>query len=172
MRRSGIALAGVVTAAAAAASVTPSASATPPSGAVGSTVARGGFVDQVDVKVTIPNGHGRQVVQVKDAADTIVQRITLAQGGDTGWHSHPGPVFVIVTAGQLTLFDAHGSSCPSRTYTAGQAFVDPGGDNVHLAQNTGPGTAELWATYLDVPPGSAPRIDAANPGLCPAAPTS
>jgi quercetin dioxygenase-like cupin family protein len=112
------------------------------------------------------------VIQARNAADTVVQRITLAEGGQTGWHSHHGPVVVVVTAGTLRLFDVDGTSCTVHEYSAGQAFVDPGQGNVHRAVAVG--STELWATYFDVPagtPNSAVRVDAAEPGIsCPDAP--
>jgi hypothetical protein len=39
---------------------------------------------------------------------------------------------------------------------------------VHLAANRSTTeNVELWATYFDVPPQGAFRLDAANPGNCP-----
>jgi hypothetical protein len=37
-------------------------------------------------------------VEVHDAADTIVQQVTVQPGGFTGWHSHPGPAIVVHSA--------------------------------------------------------------------------
>jgi len=37
---------------------------------------------------------------------------------------------------------------------------------VHLARNEGTEDAEVWVTYLDVPPGTSARIDANDPGNC------
>ena len=141
--------------------------ATPGAGVLSSPVlARGAFPQPVDLKFKIAGAHGRDVINVKNAADTVVQQITLAAGGHTGWHTHHGPVVVVVKTGTVTLVDADRRSCTSHTYQAGQAFVDPGQGNVHVARNTGTTTAELWATYFDVPPGASPRIDAADPGTC------
>ena len=138
--------------------------ATPGSGVLSApVVARGGFTEQVDLKLKVKGEHGQEVINVKGAGDTVVQNITLAAGGHTGWHTHHGPVLVVVKSGTLTYVEGEGD-CASRTYTAGQAFVDPGQGQVHLARNTGTTTAELWVTYLDVPAGQSPRIDAADPG--------
>ena len=97
--------------------------------------------------------------------DAIVQQITIAPGGHTGWHTHPGPALVIVKSGQLTLDEAH--DCSSRTYVAGQLVVDSGYGNVHRGRNTGTTPTELWVTYLDVPVGGSFRIDAPAPARCP-----
>lgn len=138
-------------------------------------VARGGFTHPVDITFKTAARRGADhVMQVRNAADTVVQRIRLFEGGQTGWHSHHGPVVVVVTAGTLRVFDADRTSCTVHDYTAGQSFVDPGQGNVHRAVAVG-GPTELWATYFDVPagtPNSAVRVDAADPGItCPAAPT-
>jgi len=39
------------------------------------------------------------------AADSVVQQITFAPGGQSGWHTHPGPVIVLVKSGTFTLYD-------------------------------------------------------------------
>lgn len=141
--------------------------ATPPSGIVSATVlARAGFADPVDMKFKI-QGQGQEVIQVKDAKDTVMQQIVIGPGGSTGWHSHPGPVVVLVKAGDLTLYSGDDPTCTGRTYSAGQAFIDSGQGHVHIARNLSPSqNVELWVTYFDVPPGSPFRIDAAAPGNC------
>jgi hypothetical protein len=104
-------------------------------------------------------------LKTKKPLDFVTQQITIAPGGTTGWHSHPGPVLVTVKAGALKLVYANDRSCKGRTYTAGQSFVDRGDENVHTALSVGVEPVELWATYL-VPgaPGTAFRIDAPDPG--------
>jgi quercetin dioxygenase-like cupin family protein len=141
--------------------------ATPASGVLSAPVlARGAFTEPVDIKFKISGAHGREVINVKSAADTVVQQIVLAADGQTGWHTHHGPVVVVVKSGTVTFFDEHKGSCTTKTYGPGQSFVDPGQGNAHLVRNTGGGTAELWATYFDVPKGEGPRIDAPDPGVC------
>jgi quercetin dioxygenase-like cupin family protein len=92
----------------------------------------------------------------------IFQEIVLAPGGSTGWHTHPGPAVVAIKSGMLRLTDGEG--CQSRTYTSGQAFVDPGQGHVHLGTNPGSENAVIYVTYFDVPAGDSPRIDADDPG--------
>ncbi len=128
-------------------------------------VARAAFADPVDIKFKI-TGHGQEVIHVRDAQDTVMQQIVIGPGGHTGWHSHPGPVVVLVKAGELTFYSGEDGTCTSRTYSAGQAFIDSGQGHLHIARNEGSENLELWATYFDVPPGGAFRIDAADPGTC------
>ena len=142
--------------------------ATPASGILsGTVVARATFQNPVDLKFKVQNGR-QEVIHVPNAAETVMQQIVIGPGGQTGWHSHPGPVVVLIKSGALTFFSGDDPGCTPRTYSAGQAFVDSGQEHVHLAANQSATTnVELWATYFDVPPGGAFRIDAANPGNCP-----
>jgi quercetin dioxygenase-like cupin family protein len=141
--------------------------ATPPSGIVSGTVlARAGFVDPVDIKFKIA-GHGQEVINVRDAQETVMQQIVIGPGGHTGWHSHPGPVVVLVKSGELTLYSSEDPTCTGRSYSAGRAFIDSGQGHVHIARNLSQTqNVELWVTYFDVPPGGPFRLDAANPGNC------
>lgn len=104
-------------------------------------------------------------LKTKKPLDFVTQQITIAPGGTTGWHSHPGPVLVTIKSGALTVVYASDPSCGGRTYSAGQSFVDRGDENVHTALNLGTTPVEFWATYL-VPgaPGSAFRLDSPDPG--------
>ncbi|HEY8187071.1 MAG TPA: hypothetical protein VIF64_13430 [Pyrinomonadaceae bacterium] len=142
--------------------------ATPPSGIVSSTVvARAGFVDPVDIKFKVDGGP-QEVINVRDAQQTVMQQIVIGPGGSTGWHSHPGPVVVLIKAGELTLYSGDDPTCTGRTYSAGQAFIDSGQGHVHIGRNQSASeNVELWVTYFDVPPGGPFRLDAAAPGNCP-----
>ena len=100
-------------------------------------------------------------------ADIVTQSISIAPGGTTGWHGHPGPVLVTIKSGELTVVYGDDRSCQGTTYRAGQSFVDFGNVKVHTALNRGPTAVDFWATYF-VPgaPGSPFRIDAPAQGNC------
>lgn len=104
-------------------------------------------------------------VDQKNSQDVVVRVLTIAPAGDSGWHFHPGPVYVLVTQGTVTNYNADDPTCTGTTISAGQAFVEPPG-NVHIVRNEGTVTAVLVATFLDVPVGGAFRIDAPKPGNC------
>jgi quercetin dioxygenase-like cupin family protein len=143
---------------------------TPASGVKSAEImARGDFPDRVDAKFKFrpPHRRGLRVANARNAGEVVVQRIVIADGGHTGWHSHPGPVVVVVKSGALTYIPADDTSCEGRTYGAGEAFIDPGQGHVHIARNLSGEDVEFWATYLDVPRGGAVRIDADAPGTCP-----
>ena len=100
------------------------------------------------------------------STNIVTQQIRIAPGGNTGWHSHPGPVLVTVKSGSVQLFYASDTSCQGVVYEAGDSFVDRGDENVHIARASPFDGVELWATYF-VPGGdpSAPfRLDAPDPG--------
>lgn len=136
------------------------AAATSGSGAVGQILSTG----------TLPAGvkvHTDDLkLSTRDDVQVVTQTITIASGGHTGWHSHPGPVFVTITSGTMTFYDADDPTCTGGTYAAGASFVDRGGGHVHIARNEGAVPLVLYATYL-VPVDAAIRTDATDPGTCP-----
>lgn len=84
-----------------------------------------------------------------DASSLVVVEARWEPGGTSGWHSHPGVGIVNVAEGEIEIVDAH--DCASRTYAAGEAFLDPA-DHVHTAPNasdTEPAAA--YVTFLGVP---------------------
>ena len=141
--------------------------ATPSFNIVSSAVlARASFLDPVDIKFKIDAG-SQEVIHVSGAQDTVMQQIIFGPGGHSGWHSHPGPAVAIVKAGALALYDSEDPTCTPRIYFAGEAFVDHGQGHAHFAHNpSATENTEVWVTYFDVPPGTSPRLDEANPGNC------
>ncbi len=145
---------------------TTAAGATPGSGVLsGRILAEGAFQDGLDVKFKVRGHHGTQVSRVQGGGRAVVQEIVLAPGGQTGWHSHPGPVVVVVARGALTLYDDSGCDT-GQTYAAGEAFVDPGQGHLHVARNHGSGNVELLVTYLAPPGAGVPRVDRSAPTGC------
>lgn len=134
--------------------------ATPGLGAVGTILSRGTLEAGVNLH------HADLHLKTKDSIDVVTQSITIAPGGHTGWHSHPGPVLVTIAAGTMTFYDADDPTCSPGTYVTGDTFVDPGHGHVHLARNEESTNLVLYATYL-VPVGAAIRTDVPNPGNCP-----
>ncbi len=140
---------------------------TPSSGILSAPVfARASFADRTDIRFKVGQGRDREVINVNNSKETVIQQIVIAPGGQTGWHSHPGPVVVLIKSGQMSFYDGDDPTCTARTYSAGEAFIDSGQGHVHIARNEGSENLEIWAVYFDVPPGGAFRIDAPNPGNC------
>ena len=91
--------------------------------------------------------------------DVAVAHLTFQPSGSTGWHRHPGPTVVTITTGELTITD---NKCRSRTYQAGDTFVEQGPPR-HVAVNTADTTTETIVTFF-VPKGApALSIPAAAP---------
>ncbi len=159
-------------AAAVVATLTAAALTTPESGTVGVVVARAAFFDDVNVQLSVKDAlRGPETVYVRGAEDTVMQQIIFAPGGHSGWQRHPGPAVILIKSGRLTFYREENGKCVSRTYSAGEALVDPGQGHVHLARNTIVGDTEVWVTYFDVPAGGSPRIDVPEPPAA-CAPTS
>lgn len=150
------------------ASSAPVAIATPPEGILSATVFAGpaAFADRTDIRFRINRGPGQEVISANKSENTLVQQVIIAPAGHTGWHTHPGPVVVLIKSGTLSFYDGEDPTCTVRTYSAGEAFVDSGQGHVHIARNEGSENLELWATYFDVPADGIFRIDADDPGNC------
>src|SRR5687768_8082230 len=85
--------------------------ATPGVGIVSGTVfARAMFADPTDLKFKI-NGGSQEVIHVNNARETVVQQIIIAPGGSTGWHSHPGPVVVLIKSGMMSFYSSEDPTC-------------------------------------------------------------
>ena len=140
--------------------------ATPGSGVSSSVKANAWFGDPTDIKFKI-DVSGQELIHVPNAQQTYIQEIVIGPGGHTGWHSHPGPVLVIVKSGALTFYSGDDPGCTPRMYPAGQAFIDHGQGHVHIARNLSTAdNLELWAVYFDVPADGVFRLDAPDPGNC------
>jgi quercetin dioxygenase-like cupin family protein len=66
--------------------------------------------------------------------DIIVRQHDYDPGSTTGWHSHPGPVFI--TKGTLTYYELDDPTCTPHVVSANSpnnAFVDSG--NGHVVRN-------------------------------------
>jgi quercetin dioxygenase-like cupin family protein len=129
------------------------AMATPPSGLTNTPLARGTNTSDG----TIPLQFG---------ADVVMAQITVAPGGASGWHSHPGGAIVVVKSGTLTVHRALGHQCQTETYSAGQAFVERPGE-VDQVTNADTVPYVIYVTFPRVPQGASARIDEPDPGDCP-----
>jgi hypothetical protein len=93
--------------------------------------------------------------------DVVVQKHDFAAGGSTGWHQHPGPVFITVTQGQLTFYERNDPTCTPHVYSAGQGFVDTGDGHIGRNETTAPASD---VTVAIAPVGGAFRTELDAPG--------
>ena len=151
-------------------------SATPGSGTTSTLLGRATFeAFDVSRRVKAPQDPeerdgGRTLWKVKaeaePALDIATQMITFAPGGHSGWHTHPGPVFISVIEGTMTFYEGDDPDCQPMVLHAGQGFVDGQTDrHAHIARNETDLPAKNLVTYF-VPPGALVRSDAPNPGNC------
>jgi quercetin dioxygenase-like cupin family protein len=104
-------------------------------------------------------------MKVRGASDLYVLSNRIAPGGSFGWHSHPGPSFVIVKSGTATFYLGADPACKPHIVQAGSVFVDRG-LAVHIVRNEG--TEDLVTVVVSfVPRGATRRIDRRDPGNCP-----
>jgi quercetin dioxygenase-like cupin family protein len=101
----------------------------------------------------------------KDVSDVYVTRNAIAPGGQSGWHTHPGPSLVTVTVGEVTVYDSEDPLCTPKVYRAGEGSLDLGGGHLHLIKNETAAPAETVAVQF-LPTGSTRRIDAPKPNNC------
>jgi quercetin dioxygenase-like cupin family protein len=135
---------------------------TPPSGQTPIGPELRGTFDELHVK---HNGDAKVTVKSREDVDVVTTQATLAIGGYTGWHSHPGPVLVTVIQGTLTVYNA--PKCRPRVYHAGEGFVEKS-PVVHVVRNEGTEEAKFTATFI-IPVAAARRTDEPQPteGNCP-----
>jgi quercetin dioxygenase-like cupin family protein len=122
------------------------------------------------VFMSVPLARGTDVsdgtIPLQVGTDVAMAQITVAPGGFSGWHSHPGGAIIVLKQGTLTVYRSIGSQCQTTTYSAGQAFIERPGE-VDDVVNTGTVPYVLVVTFPRVPQGDSARIDKPDPGTCP-----
>ena len=126
--------------------------ATPPSALTNIALARG-----------TDTSHGS--LRLKFGTDVAMAQITVQPGGSAGWHSHPGGAIIVVQQGTITVYSSEHGRCKTKTYSAGQAFIERPGE-VDNVLNNGTVPYVLYVTFPRVPVGASPRTDEPDPGTC------
>jgi hypothetical protein len=137
------------------------------SGSQSTLLGRATFADPSDptFKVKRISGDWHAEVKATPNLDIAVQRIVFQPGGQSGWHRHPGPVFIEVVTGTMTFYMSDDPTCTPMVRSAGQGYLDVG-EHAHIARNESGAPAENIVVYL-APQAAALRIDAPDPGNCP-----
>jgi hypothetical protein len=156
--------------------------ATPSSGFTSTIVGPTRF-DEIDVKTKTADHEGEDRkepargatsfgetwqarIKTEGLSDVYIVTNKVIPGGQSGWHTHPGPSVVSVKSGTATVYDGDDPDCTPHFYPAGTGFIDSGGGHVHLVRNEGSVDLELVAFQI-IPLGAQRRIDAPSPGHCP-----
>ena len=91
-------------------------------------------------------------IEIEAGKETVVYSLTLAPGGSTGWHTHPGAVIFVVKSGTLTQYGLDGPACTAQTLVAGQAYIAPAhAHHPHLIRNDGTEPLEVIVTAFNTP---------------------
>jgi quercetin dioxygenase-like cupin family protein len=90
--------------------------------------------------------------------------ITVAPGGNVGWHYHPGQGYFAVAQGAVTVYHAT-APCVGEELSAGEGMLEAPGV-VEIARNFGTVNAVVYGTFIS-PRGQGFRIDAPAPSQCP-----
>jgi len=133
------------------------AQATPPAGQSTESLARGTTADalMLEVRGKFPNQKASPWRGTYEAPfDVTTLRITLPPAGNTGWHRHPGPGFMTVVQGAVTVY---ANDCTKTTYSKGQSYVEVPG-LVNLVRNDGTEPAVFVGTFV-VPSTATLRLD-------------
>jgi hypothetical protein len=152
--------AAVAAAALVATSVAAVALASPPSGVTPTVLARGTY-DRFKVR-SYPQGPGDFKAEAKAPTDIVVRQHVYAPGSSTGWHTHPGPVFITVVEGEVTFYERDDASCTPVVVSAGQGYVDTGEGHIGRNETSQPAKD---VTVIIAPVGGAFRgeLDAPSP---------
>jgi len=136
------------------------------SGSSSTVLGRATFSDPNDQNFNVKRITGDWQMQIKSkpAFDIAVQSIVFQPNGQSGWHTHPGPVFIEVVSGTMTFYQSDDPTCTPIVRTVGQGYLDLG-EHAHIARNESGAVAQTIVTYF-APPGAALKIDADNPGNC------
>jgi hypothetical protein len=108
----------------------------------------------------------RARLEARGLSDVYVVDNKFVPGATTGWHSHPGPSLILVVNGTVTNYTSDSPTCTPQSYSAGQGFIDPGGDDVHMLRDDSSLPAETIAVQL-LPHGAPRKIDESQPTNCP-----
>jgi quercetin dioxygenase-like cupin family protein len=134
--------------------VAPIALASPGSGTSSTILGhRAALSDDVQIN------EGRIKFKTKDPTDFQMQTITFSPGGYSGWHHHPGIIWVIVESGAVTIYD---ENCQAiKTVAAGNVFLESGNEPM-LVRNEGTTNAVVYNAQV-VPAGEQFREEDSPP---------
>jgi quercetin dioxygenase-like cupin family protein len=98
-------------------------------------------------------------LHAKGPSVVLQVKMTLDPLGEVGWHTHAGPVILVVTQGTLTQY--HSNGCVS-THPPGSVIVEEEGDVHRIVNHSASVVAEGYATFI-LPPGAQPLVPVAEP---------
>jgi quercetin dioxygenase-like cupin family protein len=103
-------------------------------------------------------------VEQKGPTDVYQGMWTWQPGGDSGWHTHPGPVIFVVQKGELTEYQSNGCI---RKIVAGTPVIEPAGVLHDVVNDSDTDIVQAYITLLT--PATVPFFspaDAPAPQIC------
>ena len=127
-------------------------SATPANGVIRTLIGRGTY-DRFMVNTDQNQAGFQYIAKAQPAIDMEVDTHYYNPLGSTGWHKHPGPVYITVTSGQLTFYEVDDPTCSPKVYSKGQGFVDYGSGHIGINrdQNNPASDVTVAVTYVAGP---------------------
>ena len=135
--------------------------------AVGFALVTGALALAPPVAATPPTGVEVTTLStnVVDGVEYAVTRITVAPGGGTGWHFHPGEVFGFISEGTMTHYD--GGCTVDAVYGVGAPVKEGVGPGfVHNGRNEGATPLVMEVVYIN-PVGAPKSVEVPAPVSCP-----
>lgn len=100
-------------------------------------------------------------IKSKTPLDIVVRQHDYEVGSTTGWHMHPGPVFITVLEGEVTFYEYDDPACTPTIVKAGEGYVDTG--HGHIGRNES-GAPARDMTVILAPVGGSFRDELPAPG--------
>ena len=126
--------------------------ATPASGVTRTLIGRGTYGPFM-VNTDVNQSGFQYIAKGQPAIDMEVDTHYYNPLASTGWHRHPGPVYITVTSGQLTFYHFDDPTCSPHVYNKGQGFVDYGNGHIGINQdpNNPASDVTVAVTYVGGP---------------------
>ncbi|MEI6254585.1 MAG: cupin domain-containing protein, partial [Mycobacteriaceae bacterium] len=134
---------------------------------IGLSLAWGGVAFVSPASATPPTGVDVATLSrnVVDDTEYVVTKITVAPGGGTGWHYHPGEVFGFISEGTMTHYD--GGCTVDAVYDTGAPVKEGVGPGfVHNGRNEGSTPLVMEVVYIN-PVGAPKSVEVPGPAECP-----
>jgi hypothetical protein len=137
-------------------------SATSPTGVHRTLIGRGTY-DRFMVNTDTNQVPFQYIAKAQPAIDVEVDTHNYDPLGSTGWHKHPGPVYITVTSGQLTFYEFDDPMCTPHVYKAGQGFVDYGSGHIGINHDPSVPASDVTVAVTSVGGAFRTELPAGNP---------
>ena len=140
--------------------------ATPTSGVTRTLIGRGTYNRfMVNAELNPSGGQPRfqYIAKAQPGMDLEVDTHDYQPLGSTGWHKHPGPVYITVTSGQLTFYEFDDPTCSPHLYSKGQGFVDYGAGHIGINQDPSNPASDVTVAVTYVAGPFRTELSAGNP---------